>query len=100
MTPDDWPFDQPRNCAVLTLRPIVFGGAPILRVSHDADDHGWQFLGSGDADVAEAAVVGLAEVVRLDPSVLDVADLPPGWRAWRDSKSSPWQRGRSPAEPE
>jgi hypothetical protein len=42
MPPPTWPFDQPPNCAVLTLRSIVFGGAPILYVSHDADDHGWQ----------------------------------------------------------
>jgi hypothetical protein len=24
--PDDWPFDQPRDCAVITLRPIALGG--------------------------------------------------------------------------
>jgi hypothetical protein len=94
----DWPFDQPRNCAVVTLRPIVFEGAPILHVTHDEDDHGWQFLGREDADVPQAAVVGLSEIVELDPSVLEVADLPPGWHAWRQSRSSPWQRERRPAE--
>jgi hypothetical protein len=36
----DWPFDQPRDCAVFTLRSIVFDGEPILYVSHDADDDG------------------------------------------------------------
>jgi len=41
---DDWPFDQLPNCAVITLRRIVFGSAPILHVTHDRDDHGWQFL--------------------------------------------------------
>ena len=92
--PDDWPFDQPRSCAVITLRPIVFEGAPILHVTHDADDHGWQFLGWEDADVAHAAVVSLSEIVKLDPSVLAVADLPPGWHAWRQSKDSPRQRSR------
>lgn len=83
----DWPFDQPPNCAVITLRPIVFEGAPILHVTHDENDHGWQFLGWEDADVAQAA-----HVVALDPSVLDIADLPPGWHAWRSSRSSRWQR--------
>jgi hypothetical protein len=81
---------------VITLRSIVFGGAPVLSVSHDADDHGWQFLGLADADVADAAVVSLANMVDHDPSLLDVADLPPGWRAWRASASDPWRRGPRP----
>jgi hypothetical protein len=97
-TPDDWPFDQPRNCAAVTLRSIVFDGAPILHVTHDADDHGWQFLGREDADAARAAVVSLSEIVKVDPSVLAVADVPPGWHAWRHSKGSPWQR--SPIAPD
>jgi hypothetical protein len=98
MPTTDWPFDQPRNCAVLTLRSIVFGGAPILHVFHDADDHGWQFLGREDADEADAAVVALAEIVERDPSVLDVADLPPGWHAWRASRDAPWQRSERTAD--
>jgi hypothetical protein len=89
--PDDWPSDQPRNSVAITLRSIVFEGAPILHVAHD-DDDGWQFLGLEDADTAQAAVVSLSEIVRLDPSVLEVADLPPGWHAWRRSRESPWQR--------
>jgi hypothetical protein len=95
---DDWPFDQPRNCAVITLRPIVFEGAPILHVTHDEDDHGWQFLGWEDADVAQGAVVCLSHIVELDPSVLEVADLPPGWHAWRRSKTEPWQREPRPVD--
>lgn len=98
MQTTDWPFDQPRNCAVITLRSIVFGGAPILHVSHDADDHGWQFLGGGDAEESDAAVVALAEIVQLDPSVLDVADLPAGWHAWRASPDAPWQYARKNAD--
>jgi hypothetical protein len=93
MPSSDWPFDQPPNCAVITLRSIVSGGEPIVRVSHDADDHGWQFLGACDADADDAAVVSLGSIVKRDPSVLEVADIPPGWRAWRASTSAPCQRG-------
>jgi hypothetical protein len=96
MANPDWPFDQPPNCAVFSIRSIIFGGAPILHVCHDEDDHGWQFLGLDDADVGQAAVVLLKEVVKLDPSVLEVADMPPGWHAWRPSASSPWQRTPQP----
>lgn len=94
MSESDWPFDQPRNCATLTLRSIVFGGEPILFVSHDADDHGWQFLNGKSPDSANATIVALSEIVDHDPTVLDVADLRPGWVAERDDRASPWQRKR------
>jgi hypothetical protein len=92
MPADDWPFDQPRNCASLRLRSIVFGGAPILYVLHDAEDHGWQFLDGRPIDMADAAFVGLSEMVRHDPSVLELADMPPGWSATRATKDGPWKR--------
>jgi len=92
MRKESWPFDQPPNCAVLTVREIVFDGAPILCVAHDADDQGWQFLGATDPDPSRAVVVGLSEIVELDPSVLEVADLPPGWSAKRVSITAAWQR--------
>jgi hypothetical protein len=92
----DWPFDQQPNCAVISLCSIVFRGAPILHVTHDADDHGWQFLGAERATMKEATVIALQEVVDLDPTVLEIADIPPGWHAWRASAASSWSRGPSP----
>ncbi len=89
---DTWPFDQRRDCATFTTRQVLEGSEPILLVSHDADDHGWQFIGSTDASVADARVVGLEEIVQLDPSVLTVADLPPGWQAVRKKQGARWTR--------
>jgi hypothetical protein len=66
-----WPFDQPRNCAVFTAREVLEREEPILRVTHDTDDHGWQFLGS-DARTEDAKIISLEEAVELDPSVLQV----------------------------
>jgi hypothetical protein len=71
---DDWPFDQPRNSAALTRQQVPDGMEPILVVSHDLDDHGWQFIGSSDASLADARVVSLEEMVNLDPAILEVAD--------------------------
>jgi hypothetical protein len=90
---DDWPFDQPPNCAVITLKGIAFEGKPILHVVHTKDDHGWQFLGWEDADIEQAAVLSLEEVVRLDPSINLLANLPPGWHAWRRSINEQWKCG-------
>ena len=89
---DEWPFDQPPNCAVITLGQIVDGSASILQVVHDADDHGWQFLTLDDAREEDASVVRLGQIVQIDPSVFDVADIAPGWRAWRQSPEHEWIR--------
>ena len=95
---DSWPFEQPRDSAAISMSSIVHGGEPILFVSHDLDDHGWQFLGIGDADEADACLIALEEAVELDRSVVELAGLPPGWRAWRTDRTSPWQRAPEPAE--
>jgi hypothetical protein len=93
-----WPFDQPRNCATFTLRQVMRKEEPILLVTHDAEDHGWQFIGSTGANMKDAMVVSLEEVVKLDLSTLEVADLPPGWQAVRESPDQPWIRSKSPPD--
>ena len=95
---DPWPFDQPRNCTTLTMRQILDGSEPILLVSHDADDHAWQFIGSSDASAEDGRVVCLAEMVQLDPTVLEVADLPPGWQAIREHVGGAWTRQPRPVD--
>ena len=90
--PERWPFDQAPNVAALTVSSIV-AGQPILYVSHDADDDGWQFLDGRPPDVNEARVISMAEALRLDGTLRQIADLPPGWIAWRDGPSEPWSRG-------
>jgi len=92
----NWPFADPKNVAVYTTRQIVDGESSILWVSHDADDGAWQFIGSAGVpeDLGDARLVGLGTIVNLDPSVLELCDLPEGWVAWRDSASEPWRRMR------
>ncbi len=89
---EPWPFDQPRNCTTITMKQILDESEPVLLVSHDADDHGWQFIGTSDACVEDGRVVCLEEMVRLDPTVVEVADLPPGWQAVRENVGSAWTR--------
>ena len=91
-----WPFDQPPNCATFTMRQVMDGLEPILLVSHDADDHGWQFIGTSDVSMTDAILVSLKNIVRLDPTVLEVADLPPGWQAVREKVGGPWTRREHP----
>jgi hypothetical protein len=88
----DWPFESPPNTAALTTSDVLEANAAILYVTHDADDGGWQFLPGGTVSPSEARVVGLGWICGRDPSLLGVADLPEGWRAWRERVGAEWQR--------
>jgi hypothetical protein len=90
---DDWPFRDPRNVAVFTTAQVFRLRQPILHVSHDDDDGAWQFhTGAQQVSAEDAMVVALREVVAHDPSICELADLPCGWFAERDSIGSPWRR--------
>ena len=96
MTNDNWPFDDPRNVAVFTTRRIMSGEHAIDYVTHEEDDGAWQFLNwQAGFDMKEAMLVGLAEVIAIDKSLLEISDLPVGWIARRDRKSGPWHRAIS-----
>jgi hypothetical protein len=65
---------------------------PILLVNHDADDGGWQFLTGEPLQMEDAILVSLAEIVRLDPTLESLADLPLGWQATRARVGGEWRR--------
>ena len=79
-------FNEPPNVAVLTTKNILNKKADMLLVFHDEDDGMWQFLEDGDIDESDALIVGLNEMIENDPSILEIADLPIGWVAWRKNK--------------
>ncbi|ABS06893.1 hypothetical protein Q4Q49_22075 [Shewanella sp. SP1S1-7] len=87
----DWPFDQIETCVAVTNKDIIHEGAPILHVCHDEEDHGWQFIGLDDAEEENIALVCMAEIVKLDPTVKEVAHIPPGWHAWRQHVGAEWE---------
>ena len=94
-TKDDWPFADPKNVAVFTTRQVLRLGQPILYVTHDDDDGAWQFhTGAGEASADDAMIVALREMAEHDPTILQLADLPCGWFAERDSTGSPWRKRR------
>jgi RNAse (barnase) inhibitor barstar len=87
-----WPFDQPPNCATMTSQQVIRGCEPITHAYHDESDHGWQFFSAAGATTADAMVVTLEEIVKVDRTILEIADLPPGWMAERKSLGAPWTR--------
>jgi hypothetical protein len=88
---ENWPFDDPPNVAVFTLRQIIKDTEPILLVCHDEDDGAWQFLTGHPCEEADCMIVSLQEIVERDSSLAELKGLPLGWQAWREAPGRPWQ---------
>lgn len=83
-------FSEPENTACFSCRHIFHESADILTVTHDADG-GWQFLCGGEHTEADAMIVGMGEVVKVDPSVNALFEMPEGIRAYRDAPGAEWK---------
>ena len=90
MSERDWTFDQERNVACFTVRQVIENNAPILRVSHDEDDHSWQFLTGDRISTEDMMIVGMGEIVDRDSSLLTIGTMPPGYTATRVSVDDDW----------
>src|SRR4051812_23405324 len=91
---DPRPFEDAPNVLVVTQKSILQHGRPILYVSHDEDDGGWQFLDGGPIRTEDGMVVSLKFMLIRDPSIALVADLPMGWSATRITAVESWTRKR------
>ena len=88
-----WLFKDLPNTAVFTSADVIDRRLFIAQVFRDAEDGAWEFHSVHGApdDVADARVVGLGTIVKLDPSIALLAKLPLGWSASRATASAPWQ---------
>lgn len=84
-------FEQSENTACFSCRHVIKGSAPILYVTHDADDGGWQFLCGGDHTEEDAMIVCMGEVVKIDPSVNELHAIPEGTGATRETRGGAWK---------
>ncbi len=92
----DWKFKEARNVMVITTKSIISGRTEITYVSHDEDDGMWQFLDDNWNSEEDASIVSLQEIIILDNSLIELADLPLGWIAWRKKgKGSKWNRQKN-----
>lgn len=84
-------FAESLNTAVFTTKFILENKSPILFVYHYEEDGAWQFSGSENAVTDDDyRVISLEEVIQLDNTVLELADLPLGGEAYRLDIKSPW----------
>ncbi len=87
-----WPFDQARNVAAITTRQVIEDGSPILTVLHYGFDHSWAFVCGTSNATEDGRVIGMGEALRMDPTLATIADLPPGYCAYRTAVGKPWIR--------
>ncbi len=85
-------FKDSLSTAVFTTKFVVEDKADITYVCHDEDDGAWQFFSEDKYDDfgAISRLVSLQEIINIDSSVLDIADLPEGYFAFRPNKNHHW----------
>lgn len=93
MSDSHWPFENARNVAVFTVPAVMRGEAAITHVYHHEEDGAWEFHAAGEfAEEKDVKVLALEEIVKLDESIKELATLPCGWEASRDSRGAKWIR--------
>lgn len=92
MSARHWPFDQPPDAVAVSDASVVEDGEPVLLVMHSSEDHGWLFLSGGPFSPERGRMIRMDEACELDPTLLSLADLPPGWTATRGSANGVWLR--------
>ena len=87
-----WPFEEPERTATYSCCHVIEEGHPILRVAHDEEDGAWQFLCGQPHVSEEGRLVCLGCMVVRDGTLVELADLPLGWGADRESSKTSWIR--------
>jgi len=95
---EDWPFEDQVNTHALTTVGVLEKNLPILLVTHEMDDGSWQFLCRTTNEPSSGRLICLGCALEKDSSLAQIADLPRGWIAWRDSVGEPWQREPRPSD--
>lgn len=84
-----WPFNLPTNTAVFTTRQTVEGSEPVREVYHDRDGD-WQLLCGTTLETTDMKLVCLGCMFEADPSIGELAEMPPGWCATRPTAGAEW----------
>ncbi|MFE4837928.1 hypothetical protein ACFRAU_25000 [Arthrobacter sp. NPDC056691] len=90
-----WPFEGdafPPALGVVVMRTVLDGARPALQVLHDPEG-GWA-IADGESDPnAHGALIAthIWHVVAADPSLTQLAAMPPGMQADRLTVDAPWE---------
>lgn len=89
-TIDLWPFPVPPDTEVVTTRQVI-EGAPVLLAQHSPSG-GWMFHCASTQSLDDKRTGCLGCIASKHPEVLELADLPRGHHANRDTPDVPWER--------
>ena len=87
-----WKFDQTPEVSALTTKQVLEKDLPVLLVIHYGDDCSWAFLCDTTEEESDSKMTTMEEMVKKDPTLEEIADLPPGWIAYRDFVGDEWDK--------
>jgi len=91
-------WDDPVDIAALTLPEVASGQKPVLIVVHDVGLGnglgGWLFLDGPDMEGRSPIGIAKLDLLKMDPTLAEITDLPVGWQAIRESPGRQWKRER------
>ena len=89
-----WAFNEPANTVCAAHLTVASRQRAILVVIHEDTDGRWRFLDGSENAAVPLINLTLGDLVALDSTVRQLADLPSGWKAWRAGRGLPWSRSR------
>jgi hypothetical protein len=87
--------DRKRVFGAQACSHVLEEDRPILLVSREADGEVLAVCGGEDDSAATTRSVPLDKLLSLDSSLADLADMPDGWVALRESPDHAWARSKS-----
>ena len=93
-------FEDSLNTAVFTTKFVVIDKKEITYITHETEDGAWQFFSNDNFDDFEevSMILSLDEIINLDKTVLEIADLPLGYIATRETVKDKWKISKNDEE--
>jgi hypothetical protein len=89
-------WDDPVDIAALVVPEVATGQKPVLFVVHDLGLGdglgGWLFFDGEDVAGRKPTGIAKVDLLKMDPTLAEVTDLPVGWQARREAPGKPWTR--------
>lgn len=86
-------FLEGLNTSVFTTKYVIEDNSCILHVFH-YEDGSWQFSGSQQGiEESDYRIVSLGEILLIDHSLEELANMPIGYEAERSKKGDQWRLG-------
>jgi ankyrin repeat protein/TM2 domain-containing membrane protein YozV len=95
---EDWMFHDPPNTGVIITEDVAEGTGEVVFVSHKSNSE-WYVVGERHrpgVGIGGFRRTSLREIVNMVPEIVEIADLPREWNAWRLGPGSEWRK--SPEE--